>query len=308
MSTMVKIFYYQNQASAAPRWPPLRQTFLGAGKVFGDRYHYVLEEPAQADYLLALAESGIPQLKTDIPRERRVLALMENPSIWTPPAHYLDFFGVVLTPTSFTHPAHMRLVITQPAVSWFYGLPFRTDRGLGHEPVLDSYLELNDLAEMEVPAKTKPLSCIVSNKNGTPGHKWRIETAQALKAHFGEAIDMFGFGWNPIADKREAIDPYHYTVAIENECRDNYWTEKLSDVVLGYGTPIYAGAPNVNQYFQAPVLTLPYGLAPTAFAQQTAALMERPTEPAALHSRRQQVLYQYNLFYHLARLIDASLL
>lgn len=305
---MAKIFFYQNASSAAPRWPPLRQTFLGTGKVFGDRYQYVLEEPEHADYLLALADGSLPVLRASIPRERRILALMENPSIWTPSADYLDYFGVVLTPTAFAHPAHVRLVLTQPAVSWFYGLPFRTDRGLSHEPVLDAYLQLNDLAEMTVPVKTKRLSCIVSNKSGTPGHKWRVETAQALKAHFGDAIDMFGFGWSPIADKRDAIDPYHYTVAIENECRDNYWTEKLSDVVLGYSTPIYAGAANVNLYFQAPVPTLPYGLAPAAFAQQVAALMERPTDQAALHSRRQQVLYQYNLFYHVARLIDAALI
>jgi hypothetical protein len=97
-------------------------------------------------------------------------------------------------------------------------------------------------------------------------------------------------------------------MAIENECRDNYWTEKLSDVVLGYGTPIYAGAPNVNLYFQASVPTSPCGLAPAEFAQQVAALMERPTDQAILHSRRQQVLNQYNLFYHVARLVDAAML
>lgn len=306
--TVVKIFYYQNAASLAPHWPPLRQTFQGAGKVLGSRYHYVLEEPAQADYLLALADGVIPQLRVPIPRERRILALMENPAIWTPPAEYLEFFGMVLTPTAFAHPAHVRLVLTQPAVNWFYGLPFRTDRGLSHEPVLDSYLQLDDLAEMAVPVKTKRLSCIVSNKAGTPGHKWRIETAQALKAHFGDGIDMFGFGWNPIADKRDAIDPYDYTVAIENECRDNYWTEKLSDVILGFGTPIYAGAPNVNLFFQAPVPTLEYGLAPAEFVHQTAALIERPTDNAVLYNRRQQVLYQYNLFYHVARLIDATII
>jgi hypothetical protein len=63
---------------------------------------------------------------------------MENPSIWTPSVDYLDHFGVVLTTTAFAHPAHVRLVLTQPAVSWFYGLPFRTYRGISHEPVPDA--------------------------------------------------------------------------------------------------------------------------------------------------------------------------
>ena len=305
---MTKIYFYQAASDTAPHWPPLRQTFLGSGKVFGDRYQYVVEEPEQADYLLAVADGKVPRMQCNVPRERRILILMENPSIWTPSPEYLEWFGVVLTPTEFSHPPHVRLVLTQPAVSWFYGLPFRTDRGLSHEPILNHYLQLNDLAEMPLPTKSKLLSCVVSNKNGTPGHLWRIEIAQALKTYFGDAIDMFGFGWNPIADKREAIDPYLFTIAIENECRDNYWTEKLSDVVLGYGTPIYAGAPNVNLYFHAPVTALPYGLEPASFARQTAELIERPTDPAALYSRRQQVLYQYNLFYHVARLIDAALI
>jgi hypothetical protein len=305
---MTKIYFYQAASLTAPSWPPLRQTFLGAGKVYGDRYQYVTEEPEHADYALAVADGNIPRLQCKVPRERRILLLMENPSIWTPSPEYLDWFGIVLTPTEFSHPSHVRLVLTQPAVSWFYGLPFRTDRGLSHEPILDNYLQLNDLAEMSMPTKSKLLSCVVSNKNGTPGHLWRIEIAQALKAYFGDSIDMFGFGWNPIADKREAIDPYLYSVVIENECRENYWTEKLADVVLGFGNPIFAGAPNVNKYFQAPVTTLPYGLSPATFAKKTAELVESQTDVGALLSRRQQVLYHYNLFYHVARLIDAALI
>ena len=305
---MTKILLYQNPLSQAPKWPPLRQTFMGSGRVMFGRYEYIIADDHKCDYLLACADGVIPAIQSNIPKERRLVILMENPSIWTPHEDYLNYFGTVISPSPVQVGPGTQLVIDQPAVSWFYGLKFRTDQGLSHVPVLQDYLQLNDLAEMDTPKKSKLLSCIVSNKNGTHGHNWRIETAQALKAYFGDAIDMFGFGWNPIADKREAIDPYQYTVAIENECRENYWTEKLSDVVLGYGTPIYSGAPNVNQYFQAPIFTLPYGLSPAAFAQQTAALIEQPIEQAALHSRRHQVLYQYNLFYHVARLIDASML
>jgi hypothetical protein len=305
---MAKIYFYQAAADTAPPWPPLRQTFLGAGKVFGNRYQYVVEEPEHADYVLAVADGNIPRLKCDVPRERRILVLMENPSIWTPSPEYLEWFGVVLTPTEFSHPQQVRLILTQPAVNWFYGLHFRTDRGLSHEPILNNYLQLNDLAEMPVPAKSKLLSCIVSNKNCTTGHLWRIEIALALKAYFGDAIDMFGFGWNPIADKREAIDPYLYTIAIENECRENYWTEKLSDVVLGFGNPIYAGAPNINQFFQAPVSNLPYGSTPNEFIRRTTELIQQQVDMSALNIRRHQILYQHNLFYHVAELINNGII
>ena len=33
----------------------------------------------------------------------------------------------------------------------------------------------------------------------------------------GSACDIFGFGHNPIADKRDALDPYMFHLCIENE-------------------------------------------------------------------------------------------
>lgn len=301
---MTKIYLYQNRSSQAPPWPPLRQTFLGAGYVLGKDFHFVVEEPADADYLLAVADGTIPVCSSNILRKHRIVVLMENPAIWTPPQSYLDYFGVVLSPTAVPVPAATRLVLTQPAVNWFYGLKFRTDRGLSHEPILADYLQLDDLAVLPLPQKTRLLSCVVSNKSGTHGHHWRTQAAVALKAHFGEQIDMFGFGWNPIADKRDAIDPYLHTVVIENECRENYWTEKLSDAILGYSQPIYAGAPNVGSYFNHDFPVLEYGSSSDDFVASVSRALESGPAAAALYERRNQVMYEHNLFYHIARLIE----
>jgi hypothetical protein len=166
---MTKVFFYQNLASLAPKWPPLRQTFLSAGYVLGQQFQYVTEEPSDADYLLAVGDGALPVIRCTIPKERRILILMENPSIWTPPLDYLQYFGAVISPTSIPIPSGVRLILTQPAVSWFYGLKFRTDRGLSHEPVLEDFLQLNDLAEMPKPAKTGLISCVVSQKLGSAG-------------------------------------------------------------------------------------------------------------------------------------------
>lgn len=305
---MVKIYLYQNLASQAPRWPPLRQTFLGAGYVFGNSFHFVVEEPPAADYLLVIADGMTPVCTCNVPRQRRIVVLMENPSIWSPPQGYLDYFGIVLSPTAVPVPAQTRLVLTHPSVSWFYGLKFRTDRGLSHEPVLEHYLQLDDLAVLPLPEKTRLLSCVVSNKNGTRGHNWRIETAIALKAHFGEQLDIFGFGWNPIADKRDAIDPYLHTIVIENECRENYWTEKLSDAILGYSQPIYAGAPNIKSYFAHDFPVLEYGISSDEFVASVSHILDNGPSVAALYERRNQVLYQHNLFYHVAELIRCGVI
>ena len=270
----------------------------------GKDYQYVIEDTADADYLLSIADGTTPVCDTNIPRQRRIVVLMENPAIWMPPQDYLNYFGVVLSPTVLLVPAETRLVLTQPAVSWFYGLKFRIDRGLSHEPVLENYLQLDDLAELPLPEKKRLMSCVVSNKSGTHGHNWRIESAKALKAHFGEQIDMFGFGWNPIEDKRDAIDPYLHTIVIENECRENYWTEKLSDAILGYSQPIYAGASNVRNYFNHDFPVLEYGISSNEFVASVVRALESGPAVVALYERRNQVMYEHNLFYHVARLIQ----
>lgn len=270
----------------------------------GGKFEYLVEDDCHCDYLLACADGIIPTIQSNIPKERRILILMENPSIWAPPLEYLDYFGAVITPTPVPASSGTRVITNHPAVSWFYGLKFRTDQGLSHVPLLENYLELNDLTEMDVPPKSKLLSCIVSNKGGTPGHNWRIESAQALKAHFGDNIDMFGFGWNPIADKREAIDPYRFTVVIENESRVNYWTEKLSDAILGYSQPIYFGAPNIQKFFGDSVKEHPYGIDSHSLLNTVKAEISGPINSNYILEHRQNVLFKHNVFYYIADLIQ----
>lgn len=303
---MTKILFYQNPLSQAPKWPPLRQTFLGSGSVMGGRFHFTIEDTADCDYLLTGADGVIPVIRSHIPKERRVVILMENPSIWSPPIEYLDFFGVVITPTTLQVNTGTKLIINQPAVSWFYGLKFRTDRGLSHEPVLENFLQLDDLAEIDSPKKEKLLSCVVSNKSGTSGYNWRIETALALKSHFGENIDMYGFGWNPISDKRDAIDSYHFSVVIENESRANYWTEKLSDAILGFSEPIYAGAPNIRNFFNSNIETIDFGSPVNDSIKRVENIIRSIPKRDDLLSRRHQILFEHNLFYYVARLIESN--
>ena len=70
-----------------------------------------------------------------------------------------------------------------------------------------------------------------------------------LQKTFKDHIDFFGFGFNPIDNKKDAIDPYHYSIALENSYIDNWFTEKITDIFLGYTCPIYYGCPNIDSYF-----------------------------------------------------------
>ena len=93
--------------------------------------------------------------------------------------------------------------------------------------------------------KTKNISIIASDKNTSEGHKLRHEIIRK----FGDQIDVYGRGYNPIKSKFEALAPYRYSIIVESGRFDYYFTEKLIDC-LSVGTiPIYWGCPSINKFF-----------------------------------------------------------
>lgn len=93
--------------------------------------------------------------------------------------------------------------------------------------------------------KTKNISIIASDKNTTKGQKLRHEIIR----RFGDQIDVYGSGYNPIESKFEALAPYRYSIVIESGRFDYYFSEKLIDC-LSVGTiPIYWGYPSIERFF-----------------------------------------------------------
>lgn len=105
------------------------------------------------------------------------------------------------------------------------------------------------LRNFKNPKKDKMISIICSDKKITNDHKVRYEFTYNLKKYFGENLDWYGQGVNPINDKWQAIKNYKYHIVIENGQRDNLISEKLFDAYLGLSFPLYFGAPNINDYF-----------------------------------------------------------
>mgnify|MGYP003851630515 CR=1 FL=1 len=301
---MIKILLYISKKNKNPKWPQLRQTIMSTGFVNKGKYKFILDENEDYDYLLTFADGLIPELEIKVPKNKRIVVNMENPSIWTPDYAYLEYFGNIVTPVEINNIHETKNLITQPGVCWFYGIKFKIDQGLSHIPILTEYLNLNDLAEIKKPNKDKLLSMVVSNKKGTKGHLWRIESALAIKKYFGENIDMFGFGWNPIEDKRDALDSYQYSIVIENEAIENYWTEKLSDTILAYTVPIYFGASNVQKYFKAEVKNNNYGVTENEIIKIIKENIEKPKNSEDLYSLRHQIMYEHNIFYSIVNMIE----
>jgi hypothetical protein len=93
--------------------------------------------------------------------------------------------------------------------------------------------------------KTKNISMIYSNKTELEGHRLRHEVAKTVKN-----IDLYGRGTpNPIENKEDSLLDYKYSIVIENNQAEGYFTEKLIDSLITGTIPIYWGCTNIDQFF-----------------------------------------------------------
>lgn len=107
----------------------------------------------------------------------------------------------------------------------------------------------DQLINLEIPEKKKDLSAIISNLTYTEGHKLRYDFVMGVHNHFRDKLDWFGRGVKALNDKWDGIAPYKYSIAIENQQVEDYWTEKIADCILAYSMPIYYGCKNIDKYF-----------------------------------------------------------
>ena len=94
--------------------------------------------------------------------------------------------------------------------------------------------------------KTKNLSIIASWKNFTEGHKLRHSLIKNYKDLFN---GVYGNGYCFIENKIQALKDYRFSVVIENNICDDYFTEKLMDCIVTGTIPIYYGTDNIKNYF-----------------------------------------------------------
>jgi len=107
----------------------------------------------------------------------------------------------------------------------------------------------DELKVMDVNSqKQNRVSWITSSSTFHNGHKKRMEFKEFLCRNKFD-FDLYGRGFEPIDDKFDALYPYKYSLAIENNSLDDYWTEKISDCFLSYTMPIYYGAKRITEYF-----------------------------------------------------------
>tara|TARA_B100001248_G_C27374894_1_gene453691 strand:- start:17 stop:922 length:906 start_codon:yes stop_codon:yes gene_type:complete len=172
----------------------------------------------------------------------------EPPEVKLPNKNILDYSTLAISPFNIEH--KVKQLITPPVLQWTYDLNVELKPGKGHIfSEYDKASKLEQLLFSDPPKKEKLCSIVVSKKAFLNGHKDRLNFTADLMDHFKNKIDFFGFGIKDLKNKKDAIDPYLFSIAIENSKHNNYWTEKIADVFLGNTMPIYHGCNNIYDFF-----------------------------------------------------------
>lgn len=221
---------------------PWERQIPGGGNTWGESEYVDQWGPDDVpDWLLVCDAWRDGPFVTRVPKERRILLCGEPESFHRYQPRFLAQFGHVLSTQRGT--GHPGVIHIQPAISWFVGVRF------GWEGVPNEYpLKFEDF-EAGNPPKTKLCSVVCSTKAVSKGHRKRLAFVERLKHELGDQIDIYGRGFRDVRDKDEALADYRFHIAIENSSHPDYWTEKLADPLLRGCFPIYAGCPNLEDYF-----------------------------------------------------------
>ena len=104
--------------------------------------------------------------------------------------------------------------------------------------------------------KTKLVSMVASAKRITKGHMIRHGYAERFKKH----VDLFGGACGsprlpdtdptqPWMSKMYGLKDYMFSVVVENDFYDNYYTEKITDCFASGTIPVYLGSPAISDVF-----------------------------------------------------------
>lgn len=93
--------------------------------------------------------------------------------------------------------------------------------------------------------KERLASMISSNKSFTPQHIFRLNYA----SQHSEKMEIFGSSGVRLEKKEQGLDDYMFSVAIENDTCDVYFTEKILDCFATCTIPIYKGTEKISEFF-----------------------------------------------------------
>jgi Glycosyltransferase family 10 (fucosyltransferase) C-term len=278
-----------------------RLTPHGDGRV--EEFHFLPPDKAENPDILVVCDDPCPNFITSLPRERRFYLITEPEAIKRLQPGFLAQFGTIIGPY---RPAGFsgKFQLSPPCIPWFYGVDLWLPL---NEAIKQTYQDLQSAKPGE---KKNALSLVISKKQQTPFHRARLKLAEALMRALPDQVEVFGNGFRPIGNKAEALDPFRYHLALENNEDDHFWTEKMADPLLGFCLPIYAGTRKIGDYFpQNSFIPIDVRDTEACLARIKALLAEDPWEKHLPHilAARRLLLETYAPFTVIARAIRETI-
>ena len=262
---------------------------------FGDQYDH-------CDWWFVLHAGGLEQAETVQCDPAHTVFITMEPPVWGRPVRFCQQFATIVTADSgLNHPS----IIARNGITWWAGIDVAFENGHVFSPAINQ--DFDSFFAMPVPVKEDRISVITSLNQSFPGHGKRLRFLERLRRHpVSQSIDFYG-GTNPVKDKLDGLLRYKYHIAIENSVVPDYWTEKIADPFLAHTLPIYAGCPNIEDYFPADsVLRLDLDDFDAAVDLIMACLRhdEYSRRLLAIREARSRVLLDYNVFELMASICD----
>lgn len=214
----------------------------------------------------------------------------EPPMVKVYSANFLNQYDHIIT--SHRRNKHKNVHSMQQSLPWYYGFDYNT------KSISASFEEIE---RMPQPRKERKISFITSNREFLPGHASRMKFVEELQKRYANEIDFFGKGIRQVGDKADAINPYYFSICIENSSISHYWTEKIADAFMGYAIPIYNGCSNISEYFSSDSFVSIDIKNRSGALKIIENIIEKSEEiyhkhKDALIKSRQKLLYTYNIF------------
>ncbi|MGB1361126.1 MAG: hypothetical protein ACPG8V_03315 [Alphaproteobacteria bacterium] len=167
----------------------------------------------------------------------------------------------------------------------------------------------SELKSMDIPTKKfdDKVSWMTSNQMALPNHWYRMHFKSYVDKYKPDMFDISGSGIKSIDTKWETIYPYKYVMAIENICEPYAWTEKISDVLLGYGLPFYHGCPNISEDLpEESFIAVDIRNPEQAIETMQKAIRDNEWEKRlpAIKEARKRILEQYQFMPYISNLLD----
>lgn len=100
---------------------------------------------------------------------------------------------------------------------------------------------------IDIHPKSKNVSLVASGKLMCPLHMFRYRLAHRLKE--SSLVDVFGTATGKWVDVADTVEPYRFSVVVENDISPYWFTEKILNCFAAGTIPIYIGATHIGDFF-----------------------------------------------------------